>query len=380
VLGLILIILGPGAGPRTRADRPPKPAPIFPLETAWSLPLSSPPVAEPTLDAGQAYIALTEGALWAVDRDNGDRNWSIQADATIAPIAADFRVLVSGSSSVVAVSAASGDELWRVPLPAPATAHAIAGDLLVAATTGGVLLAIDLEQGSERWRRRLPASLMSGLAVATGWLAVSDDTGRVHAVDTASGTVRWSRSFSGSLSPPAVTADRVFVGSTTNRFWALRSSDGATIWQWRTGADVVGAATDGDLVYLLTLDNLVRALDVRSGNQRWKATLSTRPDAPPFLHGGVVIVSGVAPRIDGFDQTTGASLGSLIPISELAGPPAMSLTLQPFRTAMVAAAHDGRLLAYRPERLMLRDAVLAPLTALPGRRLTPDQIPAAGQK
>ncbi|MGE0392911.1 MAG: PQQ-binding-like beta-propeller repeat protein, partial [Vicinamibacterales bacterium] len=141
--------------------------------------------------------------------------------------------------------------------------------------------------------------------------------------------------------------------------------------------DVAGVRVDGDRVFVTTLDNLVRALDAASGNQQWKATLSTRPAGTPLLLRNLVIVAGVAPRVEGFARKTGAAVGVILPPAELAGDPAVATRLEPSRVALVVATRAGALQAYRPERMMFREPRAAPLTALPGRRLVPE--PAVGR-
>jgi hypothetical protein len=121
-----------------------------------------------------------------------------------------------------------------------------------------------------------------------------------------------------------------------------------------------------------TLDNLVRALDAASGNQRWKATLSTRPSGAPLLLTNLVVVSGIAPRVEGFARKTGAAAGVVLPAAELAGAPALAPGVEPYRVALVVATRAGALNGYRPERMMFREPRSAPLTVLPGRRLVPE--------
>ena len=65
----------------------------------------------------------------------------------------------------------------------------------------------------------------------------------------------------------------MLVGSTTDALWALDPETGDQEWTWARrifGGDVVGAAVDDDVVYVVSLDNIVRAVNRGNGNQRWK--------------------------------------------------------------------------------------------------------------
>ena len=362
-----------GAGPRSAIERAEDPAPLFPLEAAWTATLLSPPVSGPAIDEHHAYVALKDGMTLAVDLETGDTVWVVEGEATLAPVASAGLVLLAGSTRVAAFAAASGDPVWTAALSDPAVALTAADGLVLVGTIEGYLIALSASDGAERWRYQLPGRVTPPMLVTPGRVSVADEAGHVTVIETVTGQVRWQRRLDGRLSPPAGTDDRLFVGSTTNAFWALRASDGATLWRWRMGGDVTGAVVEGNRVYVLTLDNLIRALDAGSGNQRWKAALSTRPGAPPLALKGLAVVSGVAPRLEGFSRRTGASAGFLAPVSELAGSPALTPALVPYRTALVVATRDGQLLGFRPERLMLRDPKAEPLTTLPGRLLAPER-------
>ncbi|MDO8795143.1 MAG: PQQ-binding-like beta-propeller repeat protein [Vicinamibacterales bacterium] len=374
MLVALAVVASLGAGPRSAEERAEDPAPLFPLEAAWTLALLSPPVSGPAIDARHAYVALKDGSIEAADLASGERVWSVEGHATVAPVVSGDLVLLAGSAQIAALTTENGDPVWTRPLPDPAVALAATGELVLVATMEGRLVALSVSDGIERWRQQLPGRVTPPMLVTPGRVSIADEAGHVTVVETATGQVRWHRRLDGRLSPPAGTGDRLFVGSSTNAFWALRASDGATLWRWRMGGDVAGAVVEGDRVYVVTLDNLIRALDAGSGNQRWKASLSTRPGAPPLALKGLAVVSGVAPRLEGFSRRTGASVGVLAPVSELAGSPALTPALVPYRTALVVATRDGQLLGFRPERLMLRDPKTAPLTTLPGRLLAPERL------
>lgn len=376
MLGALAVLASLGAGPRSAADRAEDPAPLFPLETAWTLALLSPPVSGPAIDARHAYVALKDGSIEAADLASGERVWSVEGHATVAPVVSGDLVLLAGSAQIAALTTENGDPVWTRPLPDPAVALAAAGELVLVATMEGRLVALSVSDGIERWRYQLPGRVIAPMLAAHGRVSVVDEAGHVTVLETLTGEVRWQRRLGGRLSPPAGTDDRLFVGSSTNAFWALRASDGATLWRWRMGGDVAGAVVEGNRVYVLTLDNLMRALDAGSGNQRWKASLSTRPGAPPLALKGLALVSGVTPRLEGFSRRTGGSVGFLAPVSELAGSPALTPVLVPYRTALVVATRDGQLVGFRPERLMLRDPKTESLTTLPGRLLAPERLPA----
>jgi outer membrane protein assembly factor BamB len=359
---------------RLKRDRP---APLFPLEPAWTTPLPAPPATGPAFDAARAYVGLADARLAAVDRDSGMLLWTVPAEVALVPAPADEVVVAAGTREVGAYAAGSGTRRWTGALDRPPAWLVVTGEVAVVAA-GAQVQARAVATGELRWRVDLPGPARVPPAGAGEWLAVADESGGVSLLERATGRLVWQRTVPGRPGAVAMAADRVFVGTSMREFRALRVSDGATLWQWRTGGDVAGARADGNRVFVTTLDNLVRALDTASGNQQWKARLSTRPAGTPLLLPNLVVVSGVAPRVEGFARKAGATAGSVLPVAELLGGPAVAPGVEPYRVAMVVATRAGALQGYRPERMMFREPRSAPLTALPGRRLVPE--PPAGPR
>jgi len=357
---------------RLRLDRP---APLFPLEPAWTTPLPAAPVSGPAMDQARVYVPLADGTLTAADRDSGELLWSVPADVALAPVCAEDVVVAAGPRQIAGFDAASGATRWTGALDGPPAWLVAAGDVAVVAV-GRRVQAYTVSTGRGRWSRELSAPVRIAPAVSGARIAVADDSGAITLIDLDAGTVVWTRVLADRPGAMAMTADRVFVGA-NREFRALAAADGATRWLWRTGGDVSGARADGDRVFVVTLDNLVRALDADSGNQHWKATLSTRPAGAPLLLTNLVVVAGVGTRVEGFARKTGAATGVVMPTAELAGAPAIAPVLEPFRVALVAATRAGALNGFRPERMMFREPRSAPLTVLPGRRLVPEPAPTA---
>jgi hypothetical protein len=85
---------------------------------------------------------------------------------------------------------------------------------------------------------------------------------------------------------------------------------------------VVGRpVVDNRLVYFVSFDNVLRALDKNTGNQRWKRALPIRPTRGLVVMGETLIASGVSPSATVFAMKDGAPLGSLGGPGELATAP-----------------------------------------------------------
>ena len=136
----------------------------------------------------------------------------------------------------------------------------------------------------------------------------------------------------------------------------------------------MGAVADERLVYVASLDNLLRALRPGSGNQIWKQNLSTRTTAPPSSFGRIVIVSGNNPTLSTFDATSGAPIASFVLAADLQGVPLVDPSPAPFKVTMVALTREGRAIGLRSTGMMFRELPLVPFQTLPGRPLNREPL------
>jgi hypothetical protein len=100
------------------------------------------------------------------------------------------------------------------------------------------------------------------------------------------------------------------------------AKDGRVDWRWRTGGDVVGLpAADEHRVFFVALDNVMRALDRKSGGQRWMRPLPIRPTAGPSKAGEAIIVAGIGPTLRAYNLSDGTSAGEVPAGADVTGPP-----------------------------------------------------------
>ena len=194
--------------------------------------------------------------------------------------------------------------------------------------------------------------------------------------------MQWERRLAGTLGPLALGWDRVLVGSTTNSLWAFDPQSGDEEWVWVRpffGGNVLGADIDEDFVYVVSLDNVLRALNRGNGHQEWKIELPTRPIFPPQAFFGTVAVTGLARSVSTFLAKNGMTVGTWAPPppgdAEMQGPPLIDEHLKPFGVAMVVIFRDGRVVGVRPTAMTFPEPAAAALKFMPGRTLPPELLP-----
>jgi outer membrane protein assembly factor BamB len=151
------------------------------------------------------------------------------------------------------------------------------------------------------------------------------------------------------LSAPALADDRVIVGSSARRFYALDAGSGGLAWQWRVGGTGIGAASDAQSIYLVGLDNILRGLNRRNGNQRWKRAVGSRPAHPPQVFGDLVVVTSVSPTVSVYAAATGALVGTYVAPGEIEGAVLLGPPSDASDPVMVVVLRDGRVVGLTPK-------------------------------
>jgi outer membrane protein assembly factor BamB len=398
----------PGENPFARFRKlDPDPVALLPAERAWFVSVPFAPIGGGAMDAERVYVPLREEWLFALDRETGALSWSREIEAATAPVVSDGKLFVVSRSQVRAFDAATGEDVWAVPLPARVSAPlAVAAGSLVATVDPGIAIVFRTTDGEETWRRSLGAP--SQYAPVFGgrnavYFSLSD--GRVVALDSADGSLRWQQMLPGMVSEPTVAPDRVVIGSTDNFFYALDADSGKLEWKWRGGGDVIGSAYDGKLLYFASLDNIIRAVNPGNGNQKWKKETGTRPVLPPLAFGGVVVLPGLMPAMTVFVAKTGALMGTYVapsapapvqvapiatistatavtpigPAQTLLGPPLIDPALTPFKVSIVTITRDGLIEGLRSPGLLFREpanvAFGTTYPTLPGRPVMRESTP-----
>lgn len=198
----------------------------------------------PTLGGDAAHRSAWTGAGL---RPPFEVAWQTEAEPIFAAVAAGGRVTYQTDDAIVAREAATGKELWRVPLgERPAELATDGGRVYVLAGTG--VVALDSSTGALRWAIQAPSGAV-GPVVAGGRLFLGSVTGgRVAAFQASTGQALWGTTVGIDRSRPAVSGDRLYVTGTC-RAAALNATTGAVIWSTSTCTPGVG---DGGTRTILT--------------------------------------------------------------------------------------------------------------------------------
>jgi outer membrane protein assembly factor BamB len=159
----------------------------------------------------------------------------------------------------------------------------------------------------------------------------------------------WETTLPGAASLIYPDEDRLFVGGEDRFLYCLSDDNGKVKWRWRTGGAIVGTgAVDNDRFYFVSFDNVLRALNRSNGNQQWKAALTLRPSAGPYLSGGLLLVVGAAAEVPAYDPKDGKAAGSVKMPEEPAVTPLLLPSADGKLGKLIVASGEGRLVQLVP--------------------------------
>ena len=239
-------------------------------------------------------------------------------------------------------SLALGQDLkpvWSVRIPGSSgkvrlgAAPVVAGGMIYAMDTDGVVHAFSAQDGKASWTvstgaddRAKSARFGGGVSFENGKLYADNGVGDVVAIDAADGKILWKKRPGGPLrGAPTIANDNLYVVSQDNQLFALKTSDGSTVWNESGTLELAGvfgaaapAAAAGTVVAGFSSGEL-NAYRYENGRSVWQDALSRTSistavaslsdiDADPVIDGGRVYAVGQGGRMVALELTTGQRL------------------------------------------------------------------------
>ena len=271
----------------------------------------------------QAFEPLTTiEKLWSRRAASGEGGQRLK----LLPALAGGQVVAAGhDGDVAAYDPSTGERRWETETGIPISAGPGAGFGLVAVgSSGGDVVALASESGAVAWRARVTSEVLSAPAVGERIVAVRTIDGKLFGLDAANGERRWvydrtvpALTLRGT-SAPVIIGDVVLAGFDSGHLAALSIADGSLSWEFHvavpTGSTELERLTDMDadpvvsdgVVYAVTFQGRIAALDLRTGQLLWERDMSS--------HAGIGIgrrllyVTDDRSHVWALDRNTGASL------------------------------------------------------------------------
>lgn len=314
--------------------------------------------ATPVVANGVLFALDVNHDLSAYRTDNGKRLWSVELgnetdgddDHIPGGIAAyrDHVFVTTGFGDVVAVSAKDGEIVWRENLRSPLrAAPSLRAGRLVAVTLDSRVVALNVINGETLWTYEGVGEGASVLGAASPSIAgniviAPFASGEILALDLETGRVLWSDFLSAirrtdSVSNlaqirghPVIDRGRVISISHSGLMATFDATGGQRLWEVAVGG-IDQPWVAGELIYILTNDAEVVALDRTSGRVYWVTGMPLWEDpedkedlivwSGPVLAGNRLIVSGSHGEAWALSPYSGVILGRIELPSGVTVPP-----------------------------------------------------------
>lgn len=213
------------------------------------------------------------GSVSSLDRRTGAEGWSKTIRGMVLAAAAETIVVTDYTTQrTVALSVASGEELWAIPQPC--STGTIVGELAILCEQGGTVRAVELSGGKERWtaspavreqRRLLP----SGEVV----LAAGIGSGHIAAYDARTGRELYTlQGGAANNRAPCVLATNgrtaVLVRPRESKVLAVDVRSGSVLWEVRTAHIPYGVILARSMA-VVGADGQFLGIEVRTGRRVW---------------------------------------------------------------------------------------------------------------
>ena len=259
---------------------------------------------------------------------SGDARRLVTSDAAVTfAVPAGDLVLTTEGDQLVAVPAGGGEPRWTLPAGAgrAGSEPAVAGDTVVVPVTGLGLVAADLATGTPKWVHQAPGEGAGSPVILPGGDVLYGVGGLVR-LDGQTGRPRWSVPGVTVYGPLAVDAGVVVLAAVTDQGANLLAVDVVTGEErWRLPfrpALLVGPAAAGGTVVAAAASGQVVAFDTATGSPQWFHTMQSAPGGTPVIMGNRVVLSETGrdedllsrdARLSVHDLRTGRYQGSLEP-------------------------------------------------------------------
>ncbi len=265
----------------------------------------------PVVSNQRLYIADADGRIQAMDATNGNKVWSIDADARITggPGFGENSVLIGTSEAeTIAYSAEDGEELWRSIvsseiLSAPQKKH----NTVVVRTGDGKIFGLSGSNGKRLWiyDRTVPSLTLRGTSnpVIDGDLVIAGfDGGRMAALEVRTGKLIWEAPVATARgrselermvdidSTPLVVEGVIYIATFQGHLSAMQAETGRVLWD-RDISSYAGFDADQQNIYVTGDKSHILVFDRFTSTSVWKQEkLHLRSITAPASIGDYIVV------------------------------------------------------------------------------------------
>jgi outer membrane protein assembly factor BamB len=168
------------------------------------------------------------------------------------------------------------------------------------------------KDGKERWKYKIDFPIYGSVSVVGGRTFLVGCDSQLHVIDVAKGKAERSVDLGGqSGGTAAVLGDVLYVGTMGNEVRAINWRKGTEVWKYkpkRAQAFYSSPAVTDKYVVIGGRDNLVHCIDRQKGTQVWAFPTKSKVDSSPVVVGDRVVVGSLDGHLYVLALATGQEL------------------------------------------------------------------------
>lgn len=245
------------------------------------------------IQGDKLFVGSLDGNLYCINASTGETIWNKWVEHSPAywgvassPLVFENMVVVTtfsnnaSNNGTLHVFDFNGTALWNISTgdtfyytsPAAAEGHLFfAGNL-----TNHTLYCAELSTQNILWRFTTTTQIKSTPAIWNNTVFFASED-RLYAVNIIAGTELWNTSFSCSMSSPAVSHGKVYIGSGTGILHCYNADNGSEVWTTTVNGPIYSSpVVANDTVYFgtNTQNGTIYALNATEGTLRWSYCLN----------------------------------------------------------------------------------------------------------
>ena len=263
----------------------------------------------PVYEYGKVYVAERHGNIMALDPASGNVTWQ-----------KDFAIFEQDGMF------ASVSRLWRSGESAKVSGLSVAYEKVFIGTENGQVIALNAETGEPLWTASIAGEILAAPAIDEGIVVVNTGSGLLVGLDANSGEQKWSHENDvppltlRGISAPVASNGGAIVGTPTGKLQVNILENGLTAWEAAitkpSGATELERIVDidakpllfGGVVYAISYDGTLAAIELRSGRVIWKREYGAYRSVS--LNGNSLFVVDVDSYVYALDRRNGTELWS----------------------------------------------------------------------
>ena len=319
----------------------------------------------PAVTGTTVYAADHKGLIVAVDRANGDTQWTKETglEVSAGPVVAGDKLLFGTSNAeLVAISLADGALLWKTALTSemmslPRVSH----NIVVARTSDGRIAGFDLGHGGIKWsheRTLPPLSIRSqGSPTIHGDLVLDGfGAGKLTALNVQDGHLVWEvtavvprgRSEVERMveldAEPMVQGDVAYATGFQGGLTAVDITNGSILWHQKTAYSSHATALSRKSLFITDTSSDIWSMDITNGADQWKQDIlhQRRLTVPARVKDYLVVGD-----FEGYLHLLRADNGSLVGRLDLSSDDPIVATPLVYDDVLYVLTSEGHLAAIR---------------------------------